>query len=111
RPNWDGKTVGNWAKELEGAAAVVNLSGKSVFGRWTPAHRRAILDSRVQPTEAIGKAILGCKVPPPVWVNASAVGFYGNTGDDMVDEYGPLADDTLAEVCRKWEAAHMAHER
>lgn len=108
---WDGKSVGDWAKELEGAAAVVNLSGKSAFGRWTPEHRRAILRSRVEPTEAIGKAIQACKTPPPVWVNASAVGFYGDTGDKEVDEFGSLAQDPLAEVCRKWEAAQMDHDR
>ncbi len=102
---WDGKSLGPWASELEGAAAVINLSGEPAILRWTPENRKKILNSRVDSTRAIGSAIMNCKEPPKVWVNASAVGYYGDTGDRLVDESAPPGDDFLAGVCKAWEAA------
>ena len=72
---WDAKTVGDWAKKLEGAGAVINVVGESVFAVWTDERKQRIMDSRVDPTKALGEAIAKCKKPPPVWVNASAVGY------------------------------------
>lgn len=102
---WDGRDLGEWTKELEGAAAVINLSGQSVFGRWTPERRRAVKSSRVVSTRLIGQALAQAKSPPPAWINASAVGYYGHTGDALVDEESPSGSDYMAEVCREWEAA------
>jgi len=64
-----------------------------------------LVDSRVKPTEAVGQAIAQCKQPPVVWVNASAVGFYGDRGGELLGESSPPGTDFMAEIGRKWEAA------
>jgi hypothetical protein len=102
---WDAESVGDWAKELEGADAVFNLAGSSILSKWTPEQKQRILDSRVNSTEAIGKAIQQCQVAPKAWLNGSAVGYYGNTGDHEVSEGSAPGDDFLARVCKKWEKA------
>src|SRR5881227_2968637 len=61
---WDGQTRGDWAKELDGADVVINLAGRSVNCRYTPANRRAIIDSRVESTRVVGEAIARAKCPP-----------------------------------------------
>jgi uncharacterized protein len=102
---WDGATLGSWASELEGAAGVVNLAGESVLKRWTPAHRKAMHASRIGPTRLIGEAVAACSEPPKAWVNASAIGWYGDTGQREVSEASPAAQDETAALCRDWEAA------
>jgi len=112
---WDGRTVGAWASELEGAAAVVNLCGSSMLKRWTDKVRAEIMSSRVDSSKAIGQAVQGCKVPPKVWVNASGVGFYGDTGEREVSEATKVGDGFLSDVCKAWEGAvderDLAHTR
>ena len=90
---------------LEGIDAVVHLAGEPVQGRWTDDKRRAIEDSRVDGTELLARTLAGLDEPPEVFVSASAIGYYGDTGDAMVDENGALGDGFLSEVCRGWEAA------
>lgn len=102
---WDGKTVGPWASELEGADAAINLSGENVSQRWTDEAKRRIVSSRVEPAKAIGQAIQGTQNPPQVWINASAVGFYGETGDKVATEATPKGRGFLPDVCEKWEKA------
>jgi uncharacterized protein (TIGR01777 family) len=105
---WNGRTLGPWAKELDGAAAVVNLTGKSINVRHTDKHRREIISSRVESVRAIADAIASSTTPTPVWVQASAVGIYGNAGDALCDESAPHGSDFMAEVCEQWEAAFRA---
>lgn len=111
---WDARTVGAWKMELEGAAAVVNLTGKSVDCRYTPANRRAIIDSRVESTRAVGEAIATVATPPHVWLNASSATLYLHTFDTPMDENGaqgatPAAKDEFSiEVIHAWEAAFAA---
>jgi uncharacterized protein (TIGR01777 family) len=81
------------------------MAGEDVFTRWSQSKRERILTSRVEPTQAIARAIEKAKRPPAVWVNASAVGYYGSTGDKPVDETSPAGADRLAEVCKQWESA------
>src|SRR5437867_2106288 len=69
---WDGANLGAWANDLEGATAVINLSGRSVDCRYTARNRRVLVDSRVLPTKVIGQAIARCAQPPGVWLNASS---------------------------------------
>ncbi|MCG9895230.1 MAG: TIGR01777 family oxidoreductase [Fimbriimonadaceae bacterium] len=95
---------------LEGAEGVINLSGRPVMGRWTPTVMQEILNSRVESTRAIGEAILACQNPPKSWVNASAVGWYGDTRDREVSEGAPAADDFLGRVCQAWEAAQTGFD-
>ena len=106
---WEGKALGPWQTELEGARAVYNLAGRSVSCKWTPENRRQILDSRVESTTAIGDAIAACRTPPEVWVNASAVGYYGSRGDEILEEGSSSGEGFLAEVSRKWEDAILKH--
>lgn len=102
---WDGKTAGAWKSELEGAAAVINLAGTPVDKKWTPEVKQAIRDSRVQATRAIGEAVRSCETPPTHWINASAVGFYGDRADESLSESSRPGQGFLAETCLDWESA------
>jgi len=105
---WDGVRPGVWTALLDGADAVINLAGKNINCPHTPENLRAITASRVDSVRAIALAIGQAKAPPGVWVQASAAGFYGDTGDAVCDENAPVGSDTLANVCRQWEAAFTA---
>ena len=84
--------------------AVVHLAGVGVADkRWTPAYKAQVLDSRVDGTTAIAQAVAAAGVP--VLLSASAVGWYGDTGDQVTDETGPRGRGFLADVCVAWEAA------
>ncbi len=73
---WDGRTLGPWVEVVDGAAAVVNLTGRSVDCRYTAANRREIVESRVRSVEAIGGAIRGCVRPPSAWVQTGSLAIY-----------------------------------
>ncbi|MEY2585718.1 MAG: uncharacterized protein QOD80_1744 [Verrucomicrobiota bacterium] len=105
---WDGKTVGDWARSIDGAEAIVNLTGKNINCRHTPENRREIIRSRVDSVRVLGEAISNCAVPPPVFVQTSGVGYYGDTGDRIADEGAPLGNDFPAEVCWQWEGVFDA---
>ncbi|MFE2585693.1 TIGR01777 family oxidoreductase [Streptomyces sp. NPDC059378] len=91
---------------LDGCDAVVNLAGAGVGDRrWTAARRKEIHDSRVLGTAALAEAVAALDRPPRVFVNGSAIGFYGETGDRIVDEDAPAGRGFLAELCVAWEAA------
>lgn len=113
---WDGRTQGDWAGSFEGAEAVVNLAGASIAGenilkmRWTPARKKAILESRVNAGAAVTEAIQAAKEKPKVLVQSSAIGYYGPQGDQPIDEKAPNAEDYLAGVCRDWEDSTKAVE-
>src|SRR5215218_1909750 len=82
--NADGGT-GPWAAEIDGAGAVVNLAGEPIAGkRWTAEHKRRILDSRLRATRSLVAAITAARIPPPVFVSGSAVGYYGPRGDEKI---------------------------
>ncbi len=101
---WDGATVGEWARELEGAAMVVNLVGRSVNCRYTEANRAEILRSRVDATRVVGEAVARCARPPAVWLNASSLALYADVRDHGMDEStSETGDDFSADVCRAWE--------
>jgi uncharacterized protein len=102
---WDGKTVGDWAKALNGARAIVNLTGKNVNCRHTPRNRREIIESRVTSVRALGEAIARCARPPEAFVQVSAIGIYGRAGDRWCDENAPDGNGFLADVSRAWEKA------
>jgi len=88
---------------------VVNLAGEPLdAGRWTDARKASILESRVKATNAIVKAMSTVTRRPSVFLNASAMGFYGARGDDAVTEDSPSGSDFLASVCVAWEEAAMA---
>jgi hypothetical protein len=89
---------------VEGAEAVVNLAGASVAGkRWTPVYKKEIEESRVLTTRALVEAIARSARKPRVLVNASAVGYYGGRGDEVLEEGAAPGGDFLANVVRQWE--------
>ena len=90
--------------DVDGLDAVLHLAGEPVVGRWTREKRRRIMDSRVLGTRSIVEGFARAAHPPRVLVNASGIGFYGDTGDHVVDENSPAGRGFLADVCRAWEA-------
>ena len=106
---WDGRTLGDWTQQLEGAVAVINLAGRSVNCRYHKKNRALILDSRVETTRAIGQAIARCKNPPAAWLNASTATIYKHTFGPAWTETGeigatPEAKDAFSiEVATAWE--------
>ncbi|HLL85547.1 MAG TPA: TIGR01777 family oxidoreductase [Longimicrobium sp.] len=88
---------------LAGCDAVVNLAGENLAARWTKERKQRVLRSRVEGTAKIVKAARDAKVP--TLVNASAVGYYGARGAEVLDEDAPPGDDYMAQVCRAWEEA------
>ncbi len=116
---WDGRTLDpRWTQTLEGADAVIHLSGRSVNCRYNPANRRQIIDTRVVPTLLLGQAIKQAKQPPRVWMNASTSTFYRHALDRPQDEFtgelggsepgAPGTWNFSIDVARRWEEAFYA---
>ena len=93
------------AAALEGATGVINLAGENIAQRWTRNAKQRIRDSRVQGTTLIARTIAALPTKPRVLVNASAIGIYGDRGDEELDERSAPGGGFLASVCRDWEAA------
>ena len=104
--SWNPATATIDREQLEGLDAVVHLAGEGIASRrWTVAQKALIRDSRIQGTRLLCEALAGLKKPPKVFVCASAIGYYGDRGGEMLDESSESGDDYLADVCREWEAA------
>jgi uncharacterized protein (TIGR01777 family) len=100
----DPTSPGRWQDEVDGCDAVVNLAGHNVFAeRWNPAVRSKIRDSRVYGAEQMVAAIKKANARPKVFVQGSAIGFYGPHGDEDLTESSPSGSDFLAVVCRECE--------
>jgi uncharacterized protein (TIGR01777 family) len=110
RVRWDPNgEVGDWAEAIDGADALINLSGESIAGtRWNDAHKSRVLNSRVLATRSLARAIRACAKPPRVLISGSGVGFYGSCGDEIVTETRGAGSDFLAGVCVEWEAEALA---
>jgi len=109
---WDPAAGNIESDKLEGLDAIVNLAGESIAaGRWTAKRKARIRDSRVLGTGLIAEALARLENPPRVWVNASAIGFYGDRGDEPLDETSAPGTGFLAETTREWEAATGPAER
>ena len=102
---WDPAAGTLAAADLEGVDAVVHLAGERIAGRWTAAKKARIRDSRVRSTALLAGTLARLARPPRVLVSASAVGWYGDRGDEILTEGSPPGTGFLAEVCREWEAA------
>ena len=112
---WDGQTLGEWARELDGCDVLINLAGRSVNCRYTQANRREILDSRVLSTRVLGQAVAIASRPPRVWLQASTATIYAHRYDAPNDERTgilggtePNAPDTWRfsiDVAQAWERA------
>jgi uncharacterized protein (TIGR01777 family) len=102
---WD-PDAGTIDGSLEGHHAVVHLAGESIAeGRWTPSRKERIMQSRKKGTRLLAEKISALPTPPEVLVSASAVGYYGDRGDEVLREDSSPGPDFLAEVCKAWEAA------
>src|SRR3954462_15835548 len=75
---WDAETLGPWTSELDGADVVINLAGRSVSCRYTPANRREILNSRIASARVVGQALVRCARPPKLWLQASTATIYAH---------------------------------
>ena len=91
---------------LEGVDAIVHLAGENIAaGRWSPAQKQKIRDSRVQGTRSLVESLKGLTKRPKTLVCASAIGFYGDRGDEVLNEQSAPGSGFLVDVCREWEAA------
>lgn len=102
---WNPATASLDSARLEGMDAVVHLAGESVVGRWTSAKKTAIRDSRVQGTRFLCESLARLSAPPRVLISASATGYYGSRGGEILREESSSGTGFLADVCRRWESA------
>jgi uncharacterized protein len=102
--HWDGQTLGDWIKELDGAEVVINLAGKSVNCRYNEKNKQEIFDSRTNATTIIGEAIQLVATPPRLWINSSTATIYRHAEDKDMDELeGEIGNGFSVEVAKRWE--------
>ena len=99
---WDGTTLGRWQREVDGCDAVINLAGRSVNCRYSAAHRRDILQSRLASTRIVGEAIAGSARPPRVWLQASTATIYAHRYDSANDERSGIVGGGEANAPGSW---------
>jgi uncharacterized protein (TIGR01777 family) len=102
---WDPAAGAIDTEKLEGLDAVVHLAGETIVGRWTAQKKARILESRAQGTRLLSESLVQRTNPPKVFASASAIGFYGDRGDEIVNESSPPGSLFLSEVSTAWEAA------
>jgi len=106
---WDGRTVGEWAKTVNGSDVVVNFAGDNLAGnsylpeRWTKEKKKRIRSSRLESGSAIVKAIAAAEKKPKLLVQSSAIGYYGPRGNEPIYESEPPGEDFVASVAVEWE--------
>jgi hypothetical protein len=105
---WDARTLGEWKRELDGAAGLVNLVGRSVDCVKTPDRQDEILRSRVEATRVLGEAMRSTDAPPPVWVQMSTAHIYGDPPELVCEEDSPFGSGFAPFVGRAWEDAFHA---
>jgi len=103
---WSTDTLDGWEKVLEGQDVIIHLAGQNIgAGLWTSKRKQKIYDSRVQSGKILSQAILAISDPPPVFIQASAVGFYGPRGEHRLDESSKKGNGFLSDVCDAWEGS------
>jgi uncharacterized protein (TIGR01777 family) len=108
---WDGLTQGSWAQECEGTDVVLNLSGAPIAdSRWTEKRKQELLDSRVLSTKTLLQAISSWRNKPHTFMTASGIGFYGDRGEEVVNESSNPGEGFLRQLCQAWEGAAMEGE-
>ena len=101
---WDGISAGEWAELADGTLAIINLAGENIgSGRWTQKKKKRILQSRLNAGNALTEAIQIVEQKPQVLIQASGVGYYGDRGDELLDENSFNGTGFLADVARQWE--------
>lgn len=108
---WDPSAGAIDESAIDGAWAIVHLAGEGIADqKWTDEHKRRVLDSRVVGTTLLAKTIASLETPPTSFVSGSAIGYYGDRGDEVLDETSPPGTGFLADVVRAWEASTAAVE-
>ncbi|MHC4370542.1 MAG: TIGR01777 family oxidoreductase [Planctomycetota bacterium] len=103
---WDANTADSWSELLDGALAIVNLAGENIgAGRWTEKKKQLILESRLNAGRAVTAAIRSAERRPQVLIQASGVGYYGDRGDELLDEDSSPGTGFLADVAHQWETS------
>lgn len=103
---WNGRETRDWEQHLEGADAVINLSGAPIAdARWSDERKRVITESRVMSTRLLVQACSRLSVKPQVFISASGIGYYGAQGDQVLDEASGPGSGFLADLCVQWESA------
>lgn len=103
---WDAKNAGPWTNELEGADVLINLTGKNVNCRYNEANQREILNSRLEATEALHRAVSQLKKPPLLWIQITSATIYRHAEDRAMDEStGEIGSGFSVDVCQQWEQA------
>ena len=93
---------------VSGFDAVIHLAGESIIGRWTAVKKETIRESRIAGTSNLAQALANASVKPRVFISSSAIGYYGDRGDEILKEESPAGTGFLPEVCREWEVATEA---
>ncbi|MHC5022760.1 MAG: TIGR01777 family oxidoreductase [Planctomycetota bacterium] len=105
----DPTKAGDWQASIDGCDGVVHLAGAGIADRrWNDAYKRLLVSSRVESTREVVSALESARARPRMLVIASAIGYYGETGGEWVDETAPPGDDFLADLCVRWEAEAAA---
>ena len=106
---WDAQNQGPWSADVARADAIINLAGENIGeGRWTKARKQRLINSRVHSTRALVVAMRTAPARKRTFLNASAVGFYGNRGDEALDENAPRGSGFLADLVAQWEGEARA---
>ena len=105
---WNGKAHGSWMRFVNGAKAVVNLTGRSINCLYKEKNRREILNSRLDSARALSEAIRFAQPPPKAFIQAPSLAIYGDSAERINDEYAPPGSGFAAEVCQHWE--ELIHE-
>ena len=106
---WDGSTPDGWGDLVDGSSVIINLAGESIAGenffpdRWTDERKRRIRESRLNAGRAVTEAVRSAQNKPQVLVQASAIGYYGPSDDQVIEENSPPGDDYMARLCQEWE--------
>ena len=101
--SWDIKSEEYVLNDFEGFDAFINLSGENIFGYWTKEKKKRIVESRLHTTALLSKIIKKLESPPKTFISASAIGFYGNRGEEILDEYSPKGNGFFPELADDWE--------
>ncbi|HEY7165788.1 MAG TPA: TIGR01777 family oxidoreductase [Candidatus Binatia bacterium] len=110
--HWTPGTPGDWHALVDGADGIINLAGEPIAAkRWTQSQKKKIRESRIAATRSLVEAIAAVEQKPAFLLNASAVGYYGPRGDEIITEETPPGNDFLSSVCREWEDEARQAER
>ena len=108
----DPSQPGAWQEQVKGYQAIINLAGASIFERWDDKYKKILINSRVETTKNLVEAIAQNHwKEPPLLINASAVGYYGFSGDQELYESSAAGDDFLAKLCKQWEGEALKAEQ